>query len=90
MVSETKSSWRAVTSGVSQGSTLGLVLFNFIKHLEYGTERKFADDTRQGRVYNRPGSCTVMKRIPKKTEKWAESNLIKCQILHLGRNNPLH
>ena len=75
-----KSSWRAVTSGVRQGSILGLVLFNFINHLDYGTEctlSKFADDTKQGRVINRPGSCAVIQRDLKKMEKWADSNVIK-------------
>ncbi|KAJ7397481.1 rna-directed dna polymerase from mobile element jockey-like [Pitangus sulphuratus] len=53
---------------------------------------KFADDTKQGAVADTP-ECHAFQRDLDKLEKGANRNLMKfnkskCQILHLGRNNP--
>ncbi|GAB0186845.1 mitochondrial enolase superfamily member 1 [Grus japonensis] len=99
VTSNTKSSWRPVVSSVPQGSILEPVLVNiFINGLDNGAEctlKKFADDTKLGRVADTPDGCAAIWRELSKLEKWANWNVMKfskgkCQALPLGRNNPLH
>ncbi|CAM4598511.1 unnamed protein product [Caretta caretta] len=83
---------RGVTSGVPQGSVLGLILFNlFINDLEKGVNSevaKFADDTKLLEIVKTKADCEELQKDLTKLSDWATKwqmkfNVDKCQVMHI-------
>ena len=85
--------WRLVTSSVSQGTVLGLVIFSiFSNHISDGIEctlSKFADDTKLSGTDDTMEGRNAIQRDLNRLEKWAQVNLMrfntaKCKSFALG------
>ena len=89
----------AVESGVPQGSVLGPILFDiFINDIDLlgafiDILKKFADDTKLGKVIMSENDRGVLQDCLDKLMDWADKwgmkfNTDKCKVMHLGHSNP--
>ncbi|KAK4829264.1 hypothetical protein QYF61_002656 [Mycteria americana] len=92
------SKWKAVMSGVPQGSILGLILFSFfINDIDSGIEctlSRFADNTKVRGAVDALEGWDAIQRDLDGLEEWAHANLMKfneakCKVLHLAQKASL-
>ena len=92
------SDWSKVESGVPQGSVLGpLAFIIYINDIDWTAElisilKKFADDTKLGHRVRNDEDRRILQDCLDKLIDWADTwcmdfNVLKCKVLHLGRQN---
>jgi ribonuclease P/MRP protein subunit RPP40 len=94
------SDWESVTSGVPQGSVLGLILFViYINDMPSANQhfscKLYADDSKIiAEIKNTNDSLKLQRDIDSIvawTDKWLmRLNYDKCKVMHMGKSNPQH
>lgn len=87
-----KSDWVRVTSGVSQRSFLGPLLFNiYIDDLDCGIRdiNKFANDTKIGRLIRSGNDAVVVQKEITGLHEWAKKLMIPFNIDKFSKYIPL-
>ena len=96
-INNSKSEVRPVTSGVPQGSVLGPMLFiyfiNDLPDVCNVTTKVYADDTKAFCAIQSPEDRQKLQQSIDNMYSWSQTwqlnfNQTKCQILHIGENNP--
>ena len=95
VLNQASSDWTAVTSGVPQGSVLGLLLFllyvNDIPDLVQSNLKMFADDIKIYRAIYNISDGTLLQQDLDKLSEWVQKWLLKfsvpkCVVLPLGNS----
>jgi hypothetical protein len=91
-----RSAWYNVTSGIPQGSVLGLLLFvifiNDLPETVNSDAYLFADDTKIFKMIKSSDDSTILQENLTKLEQWNDTWLLrfhpdKCKHMQIGKNN---